>query len=200
MVLLTRPHPPDAAEVVRPKDVPEMIERPPDFRTEDAASRAGAGPARFPRTGGPSAATGARPEMRAVLLGLPDRGDVELEGHRLADQDAAALQHGIPGGAPVLAVDACPAPEFDPDKAPGVGFGAVEPERHGYRLGDATQGEVSGGGEFCPVDLLDLGCAELDGRVVGDIKELGAQVIVAASVTGIDALGPDVSWAVEFRR
>jgi len=47
-------------------------------------------------------------DVGQLLMGQPvllDRGDLELQGDFVADQDAAGLQRGVPGDAVVLAVD-----------------------------------------------------------------------------------------------
>src|SRR5512146_884931 len=52
--------------------------------------------------------------------GVLDRGDLELQGHLVADQDAAGLERGVPGDAVVLAVDGDRALEPDPQVAERV--------------------------------------------------------------------------------
>src|SRR6516225_8026610 len=56
-----------------------------------------------------AAADGGRPAAARLVRpggsGVLDRGDLELEGDPIADQDAAALERGVPVDAPVLAVD-----------------------------------------------------------------------------------------------
>jgi hypothetical protein len=72
-----------------------------------------------------------------------DGGDVEVEGDLVADHDAAGVQGGVPGDAPVLAVDLGLALEPDPVVAERVGgrAGVLEVERD--RLGDAPDGQVA---------------------------------------------------------
>src|SRR5260370_12735406 len=55
--------------------------------------------------------------------GLPDRGDVELQCHLLADQDPG---RGVPVHAPVLAIDRDTALEADPPVAPRIVLAAVQ--------------------------------------------------------------------------
>src|SRR5262245_17486665 len=52
--------------------------------------------------------------------GVADRGDVELELDLLGDEDAAGLERGVPGQAPVLAVDGRAALEADAQVAERV--------------------------------------------------------------------------------
>src|SRR5690349_1060632 len=76
--------------------------------------------------------------------GVLDRGDVELELDLLGDEDAAGLESGVPGQAPVLAVDGDGALEADPDVAERVLGGAGLLERDGHGLGDTLDGQVAG--------------------------------------------------------
>ena len=65
--------------------------------------------------------------------GALDRRDVELELDLLGDEDAAGLERGVEGQAPVLAVDAGPALEADPEVAERVArrAGGLEADRDG---------------------------------------------------------------------
>ena len=79
-----------------------------------------------------------RPDTRVGLRrsGGLDRGDLELEGDFVADQDAAGLERGVPGDAVVLAVDDRGALEPDPQVAERVSGRALELERDRDRVGD----------------------------------------------------------------
>src|SRR6187402_213731 len=87
-----------------------------------------------------------RPHRGAVGSGVADRGDVELELDLLGDEDAAGLERGVPGEAPVLAVDGGLALEADAGVAERVhgGAGLLELDRDG--LGDVLDGQVAGDG------------------------------------------------------
>src|SRR6266567_9449210 len=76
--------------------------------------------------------------------GVLDRGDLELEGDLVADQDAAALERGVPGDPVVLAVDRHRALEPDPLVAERVLRSALELERDRDRVGHALDGQVTG--------------------------------------------------------
>ena len=76
--------------------------------------------------------------------GVADRADVELELDLVRDEHAAGLERGVPGEAPVLAVDGDVTLEADPDVAERVlsGAGLLEDDRD--RLGGALDGQVAG--------------------------------------------------------
>src|SRR5205823_9926563 len=105
-----------------------------------------------------------RGASRSVTGGL-DRGDLELQGHLVADQDAAGLERGVPGDAVVLAVDGDRALEADPQVAERVLGRALEAERDRDRVGHALDGEVAGELERAVVDLAGAGRDERDPRV-----------------------------------
>src|SRR5439155_21576857 len=73
-----------------------------------------------------------------------DRGDLELQRDLVADQDAAALERGVPGDAVVLAVDRDRALEADALVAERVLGRAFELERDRDRVGHALDGQVAG--------------------------------------------------------
>ena len=97
------------------------------------------GAAAFP--GGPVGGCGAG---RCERSGVLDRGDVELELDLLGDEDAAGLERGVPGQAPVLAVEGGRALEADAQVAEGVLGRAGLLEGDGDGLGDALDGQVAG--------------------------------------------------------
>jgi len=70
---------------------------------------------------------------RGDRSGAADRGDVELELDALGDEHTAGLERGVPGEAPLLAVDGCGALEADPEIAEGVArrAGLLELDRDG---------------------------------------------------------------------
>src|SRR3954447_21370886 len=142
--------------------------------------------------------TAARPPLRerwtgrmrfgAASGGLDGR-DLELERDLLAHQHAAGLQRGVPGDAPVLAVDGDAALEADPVVAERVLGGALELQRDGHGLRDVLDGQVAGDLEVGAAVVLDGGRDEPDLGVVLDVEEVvGAQVPVALSVAGVDAV------------
>src|SRR5215217_681786 len=99
---------------------------------------------------------------------LADQLGLDLEADRLGQQEPARLQGGVPGQAPVLAVDLRDHPgEADALVAPGVDGPAEELQVHGDRAGGPLDGQL-------PLDLPfglavagpDAGAAEADGGVV----------------------------------
>src|SRR6187402_2676810 len=102
-----------------------------------------------------------RPHRGAVGSGVADRRDVELELDLLGDEDAAGLERGVPGQAPVLAVDAGAALEADAQVAERVAGRAVGLELDRDRLGLALDREVAGDDPVVAV-ALDLGRGEGD--------------------------------------
>src|SRR6478672_10520363 len=124
--------------------------------------------------------------------GVLDGRDVELELDLLADEHAAGLERGVPGQAPVLAVDGGRALEADAQVAEGVTGRAGGLELDGDRLGDALHGQVAGDQPGGGVLALDLGRDEGDLLVVVGVEEVGGlQVAVAVGDTGVDAGGLD---------
>src|SRR5690606_31629061 len=111
-----------------------------------------------------SAGAGARP--RRCSAGVADRRDVEGQGDLLADQHAAGLERGVPGDAPVLAVDDDLAGDADALVAERVGRRALELEVDGDGLRGALDGQVAGDPEGLVVDRGDLGGHEGDLAVV----------------------------------
>src|SRR3954453_20598362 len=82
---------------------------------------------------------------------LGDGGDVELELDLVRHQEAAGLQRGVPGQAPLLAGDGGVTLEADPDVAERVAGGAGGLELDADRLGDAADGQVAGHGPVVAV-------------------------------------------------
>src|SRR4029078_13124274 len=121
-----------------------------------------------------------------------DRGDVDLELDLVRDQEAAGLERGVPGQAPLLAVQGGAALEAEAGVAErGLG-GAGQLEVDRDRLGDVLDGQVAGDGPVVAV-AGDLGGDEGDLGVGLDVEEVGAvQVAVAVRDTGVDAAGLDV--------
>src|SRR6478735_11494085 len=78
--------------------------------------------------------------------GLLGELDVDDELDLLGDQDAALFEVGVPGQAPVGAVELAGGLEGGLVVAPGVGGDAVELDVEGDRLGDALDGQVAGEG------------------------------------------------------
>ena len=76
--------------------------------------------------------------------GALDRADVEVQLDPLGDEHAAGLERGVPGQAPVLAVDGGAALEADAQVAEGVTGRAGLLELDRDRLGDALDGQVAG--------------------------------------------------------
>src|SRR4051794_29900003 len=140
-------------------------------------------------------------EARTVRCGprLPEKGsggldrrDLELQGDLVADQDAAGLERGVPGDAPVLAVDDQRTLEADALVAERVDRRALEGEVHGHRAADALDREVAGDADEVVRDGGDGGGDERDLRVVGDVEEVvAAQVAVTLFVAGVDAVDLD---------
>src|SRR6478735_8938189 len=128
----------------------------------------------------------ASPE-RNVLASLGDGGDVELELDLVRHQQAAGLERGVPGQAPVLAVEDGLALEADAEVAERVAGGAVLLELDRDRLGDVLDGQVAGDGPVAAV-AGDVGGDEGDLGVRRDVEEVGAlQVAVAVGDAGVDA-------------
>src|SRR5687768_3568865 len=124
--------------------------------------------------------------------GCLDRGDLELERDLVADQDAAGLERGVPGDAPVLAVDDDRALEADALVAERVGGRALEGEVDRDGAGDALDGEVALDPHHVVAHQRDGGRREGDLRVGGDVEEVvAAQVAVALLVAGVDAVDLD---------
>src|SRR4029450_3914293 len=102
---------------------------------------------------------------------------------------------GVPGQAPVLAVDLGDhAREADPLVAPGVDGPAEELEVHGHRAGDAPDGQLA---VDLPLGLAvpgpDPGAAEADGGVlVGAEEVVGPQVAVTGGVPAVDGGGVEL--------
>src|SRR4051794_32351146 len=93
--------------------------------------------------GGPAAGPG-REARQGGCSGVADRPDVELEFDLVGDEDAAGLERGVPGQAPVLAVQRGAALEADAQVAEGVArrAGGLEDDREG--LGLALDRQVAG--------------------------------------------------------
>src|SRR5215212_4537502 len=120
--------------------------------------------------------------------GVLDRGDLELEDDLVADEDAAGLERGVPGDAVVLAADRDRALEADALVAERVLSGALELEGHRDPVRHVLDGQVAGDLEGGLVDLADVGGDEGDLRVLLEGEEVvGAQVLVALGVAGVDA-------------
>ncbi len=119
--------------------------------------------------------------------GLLGELDVDDELDLLGDQDAALFEVGVPGQAPVGAVELAGGLEGGLVVAPGVGGDAVELDVEGDRLGDALDGQVAGEG-VAVVGGADEG--DLGEGV--DVEEVGAaQVGVAVGGAGADRGGLD---------
>ncbi len=133
----------------------------------------------------------ASPELRRVHVVVP-KADLELEGHLLADQDAAGLEGCVPVHAPVLAVDGRLAFEPDPGVAERVDGGTAVLEVDGDRLGDTLDRQVARDPVVLVVHALDLRRHEGDLRVGVHVEEVvGAEVAVPVGVAGVDAGGLD---------
>ena len=131
------------------------------------------------RTGGPA---GSERES-----GVLDGGDVELQLDLLGDEHAAGLERGVPGEAPVLAVDGDLALEAHAEVAERVLSGAGLLEHDGDGLAGVLDGQVTGDGPLGAV-ALDLGRGEGDGREGRGVEEVGGlQVTVAVGRAGVDA-------------
>src|SRR5437763_1172714 len=126
------------------------------------AQRSGGGSSSTP----PSAAT-TRPDSRIGARSALDRGDLELEGDLVADQDAAGLERGVPGDAPVLAVHDDAALEADPAVA------RVQDVRAGQ---GAEVGGGSGGGHggFLRISGLSLTYQQQARQTNDDVSTSGA--------------------------
>src|SRR5690349_11607731 len=136
----------------------------------------------------PGGGSSARGRARS---GVADRRDVELELDLLGDEDAAGLERGVPGEAPVLAVDAGAALEADAQVAERVAGRAGRLEGDRDRLGLPLDGQLTGDDPVLAV-ALDLGRGEGDLLVVVGVEEVGrAEVAVAVGDTGVDAAGLD---------
>src|SRR5213076_2395538 len=110
---------------------------------------------------------------------LRDGGDVELELDLVRHQEAAGLERGVPGQAPVLAGQGGLALEADAQVAEGVASGAAGLEIDADRLADTSDGEVAGDRPVVAV-ALDVRRGEGDRGVRLDLEEVGAaQVRVA---------------------
>jgi hypothetical protein len=138
------------------------------------------------------------------LSELPDRGDVEPRPHLLADQDTG---RGVPVHALVLAVDRDAACEADPEVAPNGSLSVPVSSRSTVTGLVTADGQVTGDHEVGLAGLLHLGRGKGDGRVIRDVEEVAAQVLVAPLVAGLDALrldrelgaGPQRVVAVQVR-
>src|SRR4051812_37233188 len=133
--------------------------------------------------GGPAAGPG-REARQGWCSGVADRRDVELELDLVGDEDAAGLERGVPGQAPVLAVQRGAALEADAQVAEGVArrAGGLEDDREG--LGLALDRQVAGDDPVVAV-AGDRGGDEGDLLVVVGVEEvLGAQVRVTIGHAG----------------
>src|SRR3546814_13950691 len=81
-------------------------------------------------------------QMKRGDSGVLDGRDVELELDLLGDEHATGLERGVPGEAPVLAVDGDLALEAHADVAERVLGGAGELEGNRDGLGDTLDGQV----------------------------------------------------------
>ena len=117
----------------------------PDFAEEPAgcAPRRSRRPAPVGEGGGVGAAGGL---LRGGGSGLLGELDVDDELDLLGDQDAALFEVGVPGQAPVGAVELAGGLEAGLVVAPRVGGDAGELDVEGDRLGDALDGQVAGRG------------------------------------------------------
>ena len=120
--------------------------------------------------------------------GGADRRDVELELDLLGDEDAAGLERGVPGQAPVLAVDGGATLEADAQVAERVlgGTGLLEDDRDG--LGDVLDGQVAGDRPSRSPSRSTEVEEKRDLREVLGVEEVaGLEVAVAVRDAGLDA-------------
>src|SRR5918993_1564485 len=127
------------------------------------------------RTRGPGASREVRGKEGSGLLGELH---VERQLDLLGDEDATGLEGGVPGQAPVGAVDLAVGLEGGLLVAPRVGGDTVELDLEGDRLGDPLDGEVTG-----QRAAVEGGAAERHLRVVLDVEEVRAAE-VAVTVGG----------------
>src|SRR5688500_14942002 len=108
--------------------------------------------------------------------GVADRRDVELELDLVGDEDAAGLERGVPGEAPVLAVDGDLALEAHAGVAERVDGRAGLLELDGDRLRHVLDGEVAGDVPAV-TGALDLGRGEGDRRELLGVEEVGGREV-----------------------
>src|SRR3954454_23399142 len=114
-----------------------------------------------------------RGELLPGQRSLGDGGDVELELDLVRHQEATGLERGVPGQAPLLAVEGGAALEAEAGVAERVLGRAGQLEVDRDRLGDVLDGQVAGDRPVVAV-AGDLGGDEGDLGVGLDVEEVGA--------------------------
>src|SRR5699024_7059020 len=112
--------------------------------------------------------------------------DLEVHADPVTDDETAAFERDVEIDSEVLAAELGPGAEADAGTAPRIGADAVELEIELDRLGDLTNGEITGD-EVAVTAGLHRRRAEGHLRVVLDREEVArAQVLVAPLVAGVD--------------
>src|SRR6478735_12681299 len=107
-----------------------------------------------------------------LVVDLLDRGDLELQGDALGDQQAAGVERDVPLEAEVAPVDPAAALETGADEAVVVGVDAEQLERDDHLAGDVADGQVAGDHVRVVLDLLHVGAREGDLRPLLHVEEV----------------------------
>src|SRR6478672_7964086 len=98
--------------------------------------------ARHPRDRRPGRPAGRSGWSGGLLVDLLDRGDLELQGDPLGDQQAAGVERDVPLEAEVAAVDPAAALDAGANEAVVVGVDAEQLEEDDDLAGDVADGQV----------------------------------------------------------
>src|SRR5205807_2050146 len=121
----------------------------------------------------------------------PNELHIEIDGHRLADQEPTGLEGGVPTEAEVLAVDLGGSGEAGSGAAPRIAGHAFVGDVEDDRAGDAGDGELALELPLVVVPV-HLRRAEAEVRVGRHVEEVAAtKVVIALGVVGVDRGGGD---------
>src|SRR6185312_4116085 len=131
------------------------------------------------------------PSRLGTVLLLQHDLEVEVDRHVVAESEATGLERGVPTDTEVVAVDLRRRCRARLGLAIAIRHDAAELALERYRLGDATQGEVSVDGEDVTV-RRDRGRTEGQLRVLFREEEVArAEVVVAGLLAGVDGCHVD---------